>query len=105
MLRNVGIVLFMISYVCGCFHNVPYILLLLLCLVAILDSVSFYVLYKNTTKTPSLNYLRNLSTIYRNYNEPFFNTSPVLFTIDRLVFSLVMLYLMYYLLFKYPNPF
>ena len=104
MTRNLGTLLFMISYFFGYFHNVPYLLLFLLIFVTICENLSLYMIQYNKDNTKWDNYLRKLSILYLSYDMPNYNSRPILFTFDRLIYSFILLYLMYILLFTYPLP-
>lgn len=104
MTRNLGTLLFMISYFLGFFHNVPYLLLLLLILVTIFENLSVYMMLYNKNQSKLAVYLRKLGFLYMSYDLPSYKFSPILFTFDRLIYSFLMIYFMYLLLFTYPRP-
>jgi hypothetical protein len=104
MTRNLGTLLFIIIYIFGYFHNVPYILLIALMFVTILENISLYMMLYNNSQTKFAKWLRNLGTIYMSYDIPNYTSRPILFTFDRLIYSFVMAYLMYVLFTYYPQP-
>ena len=105
MLRSLGTLLFIIIYLHGYFQNIPSLVLLLLIIICFLEDISIYMIYYNKNPSKIYQHWRKMSFLFFHADDPDFKTRPILFSVDRLGYAVVISFLIYYLLFKYPFPY